>query len=43
MKAKAHVVLDSDILDEIDRIDGKRRRSLFIEEAAREKLERGKF
>jgi metal-responsive CopG/Arc/MetJ family transcriptional regulator len=43
MKAKAHVVLNSDILDEIDRIAGKRRRSLFIEEATREKLEKEKF
>lgn len=43
MKAKAHVVLNSNILSEIDRIAGKRKRSLFIEEATREKLEKEKF
>ena len=43
MKAKAHIVLNSCILDEIDLIAGKRRRSFFIEEATREKLEKEKF
>ena len=43
MKAKAHIVLNSCILDEIDRIAGKRRRSFCIEQATIEKLEREKF
>jgi hypothetical protein len=43
MKSKTHVVLDSDILDEIDKIAGKRKRSSFIEEATREKLEKERF
>ncbi|MDP3298123.1 MAG: hypothetical protein Q8N09_11170 [Thermodesulfovibrionia bacterium] len=43
MKAKAHVVMNHDILNEIDRVAGKRRRSFFIEQATREKLEREKF
>ena len=43
MKAKAHIVMNHDILNEIDRVAGKRRRSFFIEEATREKLEKEKF
>ncbi|RJQ51593.1 MAG: hypothetical protein C4526_09705 [Nitrospiraceae bacterium] len=43
MKAKAHIVLAPEILEEVDQIAGKRRRSCFIEEATREKLEREKF
>ncbi len=43
MKAKAHVVMNHDILNEIDRVAGKRRRSFFIEEATREKLEKENF
>lgn len=43
MKAKAHLVLPREILEEVDRMAGKRKRSLFIAEAAREKLERERF
>ncbi len=43
MKAKAHLVLPREILEEVDQIAGKRNRSLFIAEATREKLERERF
>ena len=43
MKTKAHLVLSREILEEVDRIAGKRRRSLFIAEATQEKLERERF
>ena len=43
MKSKAHLVIPEEILIEVDRIAGKRRRSLFITEATQEKLEREKF
>lgn len=43
MKTKAHVIINEDILNEIDRVAGRRKRSFFIEQATREKLERGKF
>lgn len=43
MKTKAHLVLPREILEEVDRIAGKRRRSLFIAEATQEKLERERF
>ena len=43
MKTKAHLVIPHDILEEVDQIAGKRRRSSFIAEAAREKLERERF
>jgi hypothetical protein len=43
MKSKAHLVIPEEILAEVDRIAGKRRRSLFIAEATREKLERERF
>jgi metal-responsive CopG/Arc/MetJ family transcriptional regulator len=39
MKVKAHLVLPKEILEEVDQIAGKRGRSLFIAEAALEKLE----
>lgn len=38
--ARAHVILDDDIIDAIDRLVGQRGRSRFLEAAAREKLER---
>ncbi len=40
MKTKAHLVIPGEILEEVDKIAGKRRRSLFIAEATQEKLER---
>lgn len=43
MKMKAHLVLPREILEEVDKIAGKRRRSLFIAEATQEKLERDQF
>lgn len=38
--ARAHVVLPDEILERIDASVGKRRRSRFLEDAAREKLDR---
>ncbi len=43
MKTKAHLVLPREILEEVDQIAGKRKRSLFIAEATREKLQRERF
>ncbi len=43
MKTKAHLVIPGEILEEVDKIAGKRRRSLFIAEATQEKLERERF
>jgi metal-responsive CopG/Arc/MetJ family transcriptional regulator len=43
MKTKIHLLLPRDILLEVDQIAGKRKRSLFIAEATREKLERERF
>lgn len=43
MKIKTHIAIPEDILAEVDQVAGKRRRSLFIAEAAREKLERTRF
>jgi metal-responsive CopG/Arc/MetJ family transcriptional regulator len=43
MKTKAHLVIPHDILEEVDQIAGKRKRSLFIAQATREKLERERF
>jgi len=43
MKTKAHLVIPQDILEEVDRVAGKRRRSLFVAEATKEKLERERF
>jgi hypothetical protein len=38
--ARIHVVIAAEVLEEIDRVAGERGRSRFLEEAAREKLER---
>jgi len=43
MRVKAHLVLSREILEEVDKITGKRKRSFFIEEATREKLEKERF
>ncbi len=43
MKIKAHLAIPEDLLAEVDRIAGKRRRSLFIAEATREKLAKERF
>jgi metal-responsive CopG/Arc/MetJ family transcriptional regulator len=43
MKTKTHLVLPVEILEEVDQIAGKKKRSLFIAEATREKLEREQF
>jgi metal-responsive CopG/Arc/MetJ family transcriptional regulator len=43
MKTKAHLVLPREILEEVDQIAGKRKRSLFIAEATREKLQKERF
>jgi hypothetical protein len=43
MKTKAHLVIPHEVLEEVDRIAGKRKRSLFITEATREKLDRELF
>ncbi|MCX5999481.1 MAG: hypothetical protein NTU41_07785 [Chloroflexi bacterium] len=42
-KAKAHIVLPLDLLENIDAMVGRRKRSKFIAEAAREKMAREKF
>ena len=36
-------MIPQDVLEEVDQIAGKRRRSLFIAEATREKLQRERF
>lgn len=38
--ARTHVILDDDVIEAIDKVVGQRGRSRFLEEAAREKLER---
>ena len=38
--ARTHVVMSDELLEAIDEVAGKRGRSHFIEEAARERLER---
>lgn len=38
--ARTHVILDDEVLEAIDKVVGQRGRSRFLEEAAREKLER---
>ena len=38
--ARTHVILDDEILAHIDKLVGERGRSRFLEEAAREKLDR---
>jgi hypothetical protein len=43
MKIKTHLVMPGDVVAEVDRIAGKRRRSLFIVEATREKLAKERF
>jgi metal-responsive CopG/Arc/MetJ family transcriptional regulator len=43
MKTKAHLVFPLEVLEEVDQIAGKRKRSLFIVEATQEKLERERF
>lgn len=40
MTTRAHVVLPEDLLKEVDRVAGKRKRSRFIEEAVRDRLSR---
>jgi len=43
MKTKTHLVIPQKILEEVDRIAGKRGRSHFIAQATQEKLERERF
>jgi len=43
MKTKAHLVFPEEILNAVDEVAGKRKRSLFIIEATQEKLERERF
>jgi len=43
VKTKAHLVFPQSILEEVDQIAGKRKRSLFIVKATQEKLERERF
>ncbi len=43
MKIKTHLAIPEDLVAEVDRIAGKRRRSLFITEATREKLSKVLF
>jgi metal-responsive CopG/Arc/MetJ family transcriptional regulator len=43
MKTKAHLVFPQSILEEVDQIAGKRKRSLFIVKATQEKLDRERF
>ncbi len=43
MKAKAHLVIPREILEEVDEVAGKKRRSLFIAQATLEKLEKERF
>ncbi len=40
VKTRAHVIVDEDLLREIDRLAGKKKRSSFIEEATRKELQR---
>lgn len=42
-KVKTHIILPHDLLEDIDKIVGNRKRSSFLTEAAREKLERVKL
>lgn len=41
--SRTNVMLPDDLLDQIDRVAGERRRSAFLAEAAREKLGRIRF
>jgi hypothetical protein len=43
MKTKAHLVIPQEILDEVDHVAGKRKRSQFIAQATKEKLDRERF
>jgi metal-responsive CopG/Arc/MetJ family transcriptional regulator len=43
MKIKAHLVFPQNILQEVDQIAGKRKRSLFIVKATQEKLQKERF
>ena len=43
MKTKAHLVFPEEVLNAVDEVAGKRKRSLFIVEATQEKLERERF
>lgn len=43
MKTKAHLVFPLNVLEEVDQIAGKRKRSFFIVKATQEKLERERF
>ena len=38
--ARTHVILDDDVIEAIDQLVGQRGRSRFLEEAARERLQR---
>jgi hypothetical protein len=40
VKTRAHVIIEEDILREIDRLVGRKKRSSFISEAARKELQR---
>ncbi|MDP3112933.1 MAG: hypothetical protein Q8M71_12595 [Thermodesulfovibrionales bacterium] len=40
VKTRAHVIVDESILKEIDRLAGKKKRSSFIEDAAKKELQR---
>lgn len=42
IKARAHVIIEEDIVKEIDRLVGKKKRSSFISEAAKKELKRVK-
>jgi len=42
-KTKTHLVLPKELLKSVDSLVGARKRSLFIAEAAKEKLERERF
>ena len=40
MVTRAHIVLPKELLNEVDKLTGKRKRSQFVEEAIKEKLAR---
>lgn len=40
VKTRAHVIIEKDILREIDRLVGKKKRGSFISEAAKKELQR---
>lgn len=40
MATRTHVILSDDVLEELDKLVGKRKRSQFIEEAVRARLQR---